>query len=193
MNVAARIIRMLTIPPVLAIGLVSLVFWVDQASVGGFLQYGAMILFLAVFPALAYPLQPFLPGFKNRGREGQRELAFFTSVAGYSCGVTFAALTAAPILVHIICWSYLLSVGLLTLVNKLTPIKASGHACGVAGPLCALIFYFGLKALPVAIVFALMTWSSLQLKRHGFLEIIFGGTTSVTAFFLALLLISKVV
>ena len=189
MDLMAKFLRVLTIPPVLAVALVSVIFMADQASVGGLVQYGAMILFLAAFPALAYPLQPFLPAFKGRGREGQRELAFFTSVLGYLCGVIFAAVTRAPGMVHIICWSYLLSVGLLTLLNKTTPVKASGHACGVAGPLCALIYFFGAVALPVAVIFALMAWSSIKLKRHGFLEIIFGGATSAIAFFLALLFV----
>ena len=191
MVLLAKFLRIMTIPPVLAIVLITVIFGADQASFGGYTQYGAMILFIAVFPSLAYLLQPFLPGFKEKGREGQRELAFFTSVLGYLCGVIFAIVTRAPSIIHIICWSYLLSVGLLTLVNKTTPVKASGHACGVAGPLCALIYYFGIIALPVTVVFILMAWSSIKLKRHGCFDIIFGGATSVTAFFLALLVISR--
>jgi len=190
MNRLAKILRILTIPPVLAFVLVTVLFVADRTSIGSPVQYGALIVFLSLFPALAYPLQPFLPGFQEKGREGQRELAFFTSVSGYLCGVIFAAATRAPSMVHIICWAYLLSVGILTIFNKITPWRASGHACGVAGPLCALIYFFGSKALPLAIVFALMAWSSIKLKRHALVEIILGGATSLVAFFIALLVIS---
>ena len=40
------------------------------------------LLFLVVLPLLAYPLQKYIPHFKDSGRDGQRSLAMIFSAAG---------------------------------------------------------------------------------------------------------------
>ena len=50
--------------------------------------------------------------------------------------------------------------------NKLLHRKASGHACGVAGP-AALLIYFGVPAwIPALLVLAAVWWASLVMRRH---------------------------
>lgn len=182
----AKTIRILTIPPVLAFAMTTTLFLCDAALLGSFLQYCAMIIFLSVLPILAYPLQPFLPAFKHKGREGQRSLAFIASVIGYLGGIIFAFLTSATQIVHVIYWTYLVSVAVLVIFNKITPWRASGHACGVAGPLCTFVYFIGPQTLPLVLIFALMVWASLKIKRHTPVELILGGADSVLAFFLVL-------
>lgn len=191
MNHLAKAIRIITIPPVLAAGLATALFIYDKALLGDNTQFYAMIFFLTILPAFAYLLQPFLPLFREKGRDGQRRLAFIASAAGYICGVIFAFATAAPITVHIIYWTYLVSVLLLTVFNKATQWKASGHACGVTGPMSMLLYFIGPRSLPSILVFVLMAWASLKTKRHTLVELILGGIDSVIAFLLVLLVVNS--
>lgn len=189
MNRLAKIIRIITVPPLLAFMLITLLYAYDMALLGSFFQYCALIFFVSVMPALAYPLQPFIPKFKNMGREGQRSLAFITSVTGYVCGVIFASVTASTITVQIICWTYFVSVFILVLFNKTTRWRASGHACGVAGPIISTIYFIGPQTLPMVLIFALMVWASLRIKRHTLTELILGGSCSIAAFGLVMLIV----
>ncbi|MCL1803384.1 MAG: hypothetical protein FWG30_07055 [Eubacteriaceae bacterium] len=192
MNKLAKAVRVMTIPPILAFIVATVFISTNSLALGGLRQYIAMIVFLTLFPALAYPLQPLLPKYKDKGREGQRELAFIASVAGYMCGVAFALASRAPATAQLMYWTYMASVVFLSAFNAFTPWKASGHACGVAGPICALVWLYGARAWPAVAVFFLMAWSSLKLKRHGALEIALGSLASISAFCLVLSIITRV-
>jgi len=169
----AKIIRIITIPPVLAAALAITLFSYDAALIGSTAQFYALLFFLTILPALAYFLQPLLPLYRDKGRAGQRKLAFIASAAGYSCGLIFALVTSATKTVRMIYWTYFVSVLMLTVFNKATPWRASGHACGVAGPISLMVFF-------------LMAWASLRTKRHTPVELILGGIDSVFAFLLVL-------
>lgn len=186
----AKIVRVSTIPPVLVCALATSLYIYDPLLIGGLVHYCALVFFLAVLPVLAYPLQPLIPHYKHKGREGQRTLAFIASVAGYLCGIIFSLVVSAPIATHIIYWTYFISVIILTIFNKFTPWKASGHACGVAGPICAFIYFIGPKTLPVVLIFVIMAWASLKIKRHTLIELVLGGISSVTAFLIVLLAVN---
>ena len=182
----AKIIRIITIPPVLAAALAITLFSYDAALIGSTAQFYALLFFLTILPALAYFLQPFLPLYRDKGRAGQRKLAFIASAAGYSCGLIFALVTSATKTVRMIYWTYFVSVLMLTVFNKATPWRASGHACGVVGPISLMVSFIGPQTLPVVLVFALMAWASLRTKRHTPVELILGGIDSVFAFLLVL-------
>lgn len=184
----AKIVRIATIPPVLACALATALYVYDPFLIGGLIQYFALVFFLTVMPALAYPLQPFIPRFRDKGREGQRTLAFAASVLGYMCGIIFSLVMSAPLAIHIIYWTYFLSVVILTIFNKFTCWKASGHACGVVGPISASIYFIGTDVLPVILIFIMMSWASLKMKRHTIVELILGGISSALAFFIVLLI-----
>ena len=72
--------------------------------------------------------------------------------------------------------TYLLSGASLLIINKLFHIKASGHACGLAGPMGVIVFYTGPTGLIIGCtVFALMVWSSLRLRSHTASQLIIGA------------------
>ena len=183
----AYAIRFITVPPIMALGLTTALFFYDPALLGGTMQYLMLLLFLVVLPLFAYALQPLIPFYRRQGREGQRNLAFVMSVIGYVGGILFALGTGAPRMVHIICWTYLISVLLLTVLNRMTPWRASGHACGAAGPVISLLYFLGAKALVVIIIFAAMCWASFRLKRHTPMELLMGSLCSWVAFGLVVL------
>jgi hypothetical protein len=56
----------------------------DAALFGRTEDFALMALFLVFFPLLAYPIQPSIKKYKIRGREGQRTLAIYFTVAGIS-------------------------------------------------------------------------------------------------------------
>lgn len=188
MNHVYKCIRILTLAPVMAIVSLILLFLIHPVIfANGIQDLIISIFFLGIMPLLAYPLQPFLPKFKDQGRNGQRQLAILMAVAGYICGFVYTQIRHTPWDLLLIFLEYLLS-GLLILVfNKGLKIKASGHACGVAGPLCYLFYFIGTKSLWVLPVLLLVYWSSLKMKRHTPSELLWGSLIPCVSLFLLLL------
>ena len=52
-----------------------LLFALRPSEFYGAANYAVAILCLTVLPLLAYPLQPYIPRYKDQGRAGQRRLA----------------------------------------------------------------------------------------------------------------------
>ncbi len=180
MNKVYKAIRILTLAPLLAaISIVLIrIFCADVFPTD--LHFAYMLFFLGVLPLLAYPLQPIVPHFKDKGREGQRTLAMLFAVAGYIvCAITclFTNVTSGMWLISL---EYLLS-GLMILVfNKVLHIKISAHGCGSAGPIF-LLLHFGLY-IPSAVmaVLTLFTYvASVKMKRHTVGELVGGSLVSV--------------
>lgn len=125
------------------------------------------IFFLGILPILGYPLQKYIPHFKEKGREGQRSLAMIFSVAGYLLGTFIVFMTKASSALCIVYLEYLLSGITMLLFNKVFRLKASGHACGIVAPVLLFVYFNlfipavigGLFVIPVLI-------SSLKTKRH---------------------------
>lgn len=177
----AKIVRVVTVPPVMVATLIILLAIFRRDVVSTPLEGFLAILFLAVVPMLAYPLSAVIPSVRAKGRKGQRDLAIYLSVAGYIGGVIygFAAGVGRPLLV-IFC-TYLLSVVML-LVCNLFHIKASGHACSVSGPIVLIVYFFGLWYLPVcAALYAAIFWASVHMGRHTVREFILGSLSSPLA------------
>ncbi len=172
-----KIIRRITVPPVFAAMLLLIVYMTHPDYIGSVGHLIGALCFLTVMPTLAYPLQKHIPKYRDRGREGQRSLAMLFSFVGYLLGTTAAFVFAAPAEMKLLYLQYLLcGIGMLVL-NKIFGIKASGHACGIVGPVIMLL-YFGLY-LP-AIIGALLVLpvyiSSIRTGQHTMPQL-FGGST----------------
>ncbi len=177
-----KIVRILTVPPIMAallfiiLGLNKIVAPID-ALLG--------VFFIGILPVLSYPLQPIIPYYKHKGREGQRNLAIIFSVLGYILGVTLALIFEAPInTVVFIYLDYMLSGIILAAFNKFFKMKASGHACGLVGPV-AMLLYFRLY-IPAAIGLVLTVpvfISSIKMKRHTLLQLIGGSLITLGVLF----------
>lgn len=130
-------------------------------------EYVMALIFIAVLPITAYPLQPVIPPFKSRGRKGQRALAFVMCTLGYILGVAYGIIFSVGRPIFTMLLTYLLSGVSLLAVNRVFRFKASGHACGLMGPLAALAYFIGPFALIVGLLlFAAAFWSSVYMKRH---------------------------
>lgn len=172
-EMVSKIIRILTVPPILAL----LVFTYLLICVPGIFlhitDYIMAVSFISIFPSLAYilqvPLKKWFPG-----RDGQRTLAMILSVAGYICGLsTSLLLHQSPQLIFIYLTYFIC--GLIILVSsKVFHFKLSGHAVGAAGPVAILIMFrqwIFLIGIPILICVFL---SSYRLKRHTLAQIISG-------------------
>ncbi len=175
-SVIAKIIRVLTVAPVMALATLVTLYIFDPTMFGKLYLFILSVIFLCVLPLLAYPFQPIIPYFKSKGREGQRTLAMIFALCGYVLGCITNLFLHAPVMLWFIYLIYLLSGVLIVLFNKVFKLRASAHACGVAGP-TALLMYFGLPLaiIPGVILYFSALWASIKTKRHTWQQFIGGA------------------
>ena len=176
-----KLIRIVTLAPVLAAVSLTLLRIAPQGVYRGAGDYLLALRWLTVFPLLAYPLQPLFPRYRDKGREGQRKLAIVMAVTGYIGGTVCSLITRACAGLRLVYLEYLLSGCLIFVFNRLLHVRASGHACGVAGPVAYLMWFFGLRALWGLAVLALVYWASLKMRRHTLPELVWGTALPVAA------------
>ena len=184
-HIFAMTIRYLFVAPIMAFALLTTIFIAAPDKLGGWTGYLLLVGFLSVLPLLAYPLQPLIKGFRGRGREGQRDLAIVTAVLGYIAAVVSSLAAHLPKPAVVISFTYFLSGLLIAAFNKLLLIRASGHACGVSGPVAAAVTFLGPWALLAILALPLVYWASLQTKRHTVPQLIWGTIIPWVAFALA--------
>lgn len=183
----AKIIRKITVAPVMALATLVILYEFHPDVFQGIYQYILSIIFLTILPLSAYPLQPFLPRFRDKGREGQRNLAIVMGVLGYLFGIVLALCydtTKELLLIYLV---YFLSGIGIFLFNKVFKIRASGHACGVVAPILILTYFIGRKALISIIALALVYWASIKTKRHTVFQLLLGSVIAIFAMIIALL------
>lgn len=172
---AAKVIRVFTIPPIMA-ALLPILLRVMRGFFPG-AALGLTILFLSVLPTLSYLVWAAVPGLRAQGRGMQRKLAVAFSVVGYVAGTAYCLGAGLGRVETIIYLTYLFSGALIAVFSACLHVKSSGHACGMAGPILVL----GLEASPWFFLgFALLGvvfWSSLRLRRHTAQELILGAAT----------------
>lgn len=182
----AKVVRIISVPPVMITVLIGILVRFRPQFFQNAVEIVMLILMLGILPVLAYPLQKILPAYREKGREGQRNLAFVLNMAGYSAAFIWAVVTKASDQVMMICATYFFSVLLLIICNKLIHFRASGHASSFTGPLIFMVCFMGLKTLLPCIIFAaLILWSSLTLKRHTRKELMGGMAVCVFSAVLA--------
>ena len=181
MKKIAYIIRVITVAPIMALVMLLILYIHCPPFFGNLANFILSVLFLVVFPLLGYPLQPLFKKYRDKGRDGQRTLAFVFAVVGYVFGCLLALILSSPRSVLIIFLSYLLSGALTMAINRLFHFKASGHACGITGPFM-LLLYFGSPAGYIGIPILALAWvSSIYMKRHTHMQLLIGGLVPFAA------------
>lgn len=173
-NRIAKFISVITVVPVVAFFTVTLLYFNYKDDFKSIAWYIYSIMFLTILPLTAYPLKRILPKFKDKGRDGERKLAFILAVIGYVAGCIFAIILKAPSIVQKTFLAYVSSGGVLAFVNKVLKFKASGHACGFSGPVTLLYYFFGSSVLWIFLFLPLIFWARLNLKRHTIKELFVG-------------------
>lgn len=175
-NRLARFISILSVAPLVALFTLGwLLISRPYLFEGKAYWFVIAVLFLTVVPVLAYLGKFVSPRLRQGGREAERSLAFILSLVGYGAGLVTSLLGHAPRLVLMIFTGYLLSGSTLALVNRALKFKASGHACGVAGPLTLVGIIGGGIAWALWLVLPGVFWGRLRMGRHT-LGQLFAGT-----------------
>ncbi len=178
---AAKLIRIITVPPIMVAALIIYTAVARNDIFMSALDVTMALFCLSVLPTLAYPFS-LLPKLRVRGREGQRSLAMILSALGYAIGAAYALIAGRSELLCFFFACYLISVLLLVLFNKALKIRASGHACSIAGPIVLLAVLSGVWGIVFgAVLYALSFWSSVYLKRHTVCEYLLGSATAFAA------------
>jgi hypothetical protein len=97
---------------------------------------------------------------------------FLIAIASYSVATIIFASTGTKIMFLLALGSLLVSVICMG-INLFW--KVSIHCAGVTGPIFALVYVFGLNALPLIPIVGIVGWSRITLKNHTFAQTL-GGT-----------------
>lgn len=187
----AKVIKVLSVPPIMVSVFILILPSHKKYIFTHVSQIIIMILLLGIISALAYVLSDMIPAIKIKGREGQRKLAFITTLIGYTVSLLWAVITSVNNDLMLICLMYFTSVLLLTICNKGLHFRASGHASSFTGPLILTIYFMGWKVIiPALFIAILIVWSSVYLKRHTLKELAGGMIVSVFAFIISYTLIT---
>ena len=155
--------------------------------------WGISMLFLTVIPALS--LLFYIPRREAMSRrlepwssteKRQRVMSFVFMAVSYPIGFVVLKLVQAPAIFEAIMLTYVIVVLALILVNLF--FKASGHAAGVAGPVSALIYFYGLIATPLIALIPLTMWARVRAKGHTFSQTIIGALLSAAVTVIVLVL-----
>lgn len=184
---SAKIIRIISIPPVMVSVMFIFLILFRYDIFNSPVDIVIDIAMLGVLPVLAYPISKLIPQLAEKGRDGQRKLAFILSVAGYTFAFAYAIIFRSSKDNLLIVMTYFISVIVLSVLNALFHIKASGHACSSAGPLIMVSYFAGnWIIIPSLIIMGLIIWSSFYLKRHTALQLAAGVASAYFSFFLSL-------
>lgn len=189
----AKIVRVSSVPPFMVTILIILLYFLREGIFSSWIDAVVSIATLAVIPVLAYPLSWIIPMLREKGREGQRNLAFALNPVGYVLAFLYGLISGATNDLMILYTAYLMSVIVLLLFNKVFRFRASGHACAVTGPIVIISYYLGLWGLlGGTLLYGAIMWALLIMKRHTIKEFILGSVTSTAAFFISVLLVGLI-
>lgn len=125
---------------------------------------------------------------KEKVLHRQRMASFIIMMISYPIGWLVLSLMQAPRIFTTIAINYTcITLGLL-IINVVIKYKASGHAAGVAGPVGALIYLFGLPAAPVIALLPLVSWARVRAKGHDLMQTVVGSILSIGITILTLLI-----
>lgn len=106
---------------------------------------------------------------------------FLIAIASYTLGTILFLFTHTKIMFILALASLIVSL-LLLVINLFW--KISIHCAGVTGPIFALVFVFGVNALPLTSIIGLVGWSRITLKNHTFAQTLAGTIISLIVGFL---------
>lgn len=178
----AKIIRIITIPPIEAFVMLFILYWVKGIEFGNIKNLMVVILFLTVIPLCAYPIASKVKN-KDMRRSSQRNMAFIFNFASYFVVMLIGYGMGYSKMLQWVLNDYFISVLILTIINKLFKIKASGHACSCMLPYLFLSYYFGGYVIMICLILYLIEfWASIELKRHTIKEFLIGSAIACLVF-----------
>ena len=180
-RIAGEIVsQALNVPILSGILITFLFFQLPNDVPNRLISYGWALLFLCLIPLGS--LLFYIPGKMRdwpRIFKRQRIASFVFMLVSYPIGFVVLILTDAPRIFQAIAVTYTLVTLGLIVFNLLLRYKASGHAAGVAGPVGAMVYLYGLIAAPLLVLLPLVTWARLAAKGHDVWQTVVGALLSL--------------
>ncbi|NLG73961.1 MAG: hypothetical protein GX495_18220 [Chloroflexi bacterium] len=185
LRVVGEVISQALNAPILSGAMITFLFFQLPTDIPKRLEgFGWALLFLSLIPLLS--LLFYIPGkVKDWKRiiKRQRTASFVFMLISYPVGFLILELVDAPKIFRAIAITYTLVTLGLIVFNLLLRYKASGHAAGVAGPVGAMIYFYGLIAAPLLALLPLVTWARVAAKGHDIGQTIVGALLSLAITF----------
>lgn len=182
LRIAGEVVSQMLNVPILSGALITLFFFQIPNDIPNRLSgYAWALLFLCLIPLGS--LFFYIPG---RARDWpriikrQRIASFVFMIVSYPIGFLILILTGAPKIFQAIAVTYTLVTLGLIVFNFLLRFKASGHAAGVAGPVGAMVYLYGLIAAPLLALLPLVAWARLAAKGHNVWQTVVGALLSLS-------------
>jgi hypothetical protein len=179
-RIVGEVISQLLNVPILSGALITYFFFRMPRDLPNRLDgYTWTLLFLTLIPLCS--LFFYIPGrLRDKARiiRRQRIASFVFMIVSYPIGFVILRLTHAPRIFEAMAVSYTLVTLGLIIFNFVLRYKASGHAAGVAGPVAALIYLYGLIAAPFLALIPLTTWARVSAKGHDTWQTVVGALLS---------------
>jgi hypothetical protein len=168
--------------PLLSGALVTFIFFKMPTDIPNRLVgFGWALVFISLIPLAS--LLFYIPGpIKDWARviQRQRTASFVLMIISYPIGFIVLRLIQAPRIFEAIAVNYtLITLGLI-IFNLILRYKASGHAAGVAGPVAAMFYFFGIPAVPLATLIPLTIFARLAAKGHNIWQLLVGAVLSIS-------------
>ena len=130
-SAAAKTLRILTAPPCMIAWLLVFLRCRGGETFSDTAAYVVAWIGLVLFPLLGYGVWWLVPRLREQGRPGQRKVAFYANFIGY-VGCAVYGWTCSGASVRLFFNSYFFTVLLLTVMNALLHVRASGHAASAS-------------------------------------------------------------
>ncbi|MBD3406803.1 MAG: hypothetical protein GF411_11870 [Candidatus Lokiarchaeota archaeon] len=173
---AARIISRLTPAPLINLYVGIIIAYTSPIGLGPILDPSGSIIICLVFMVIL-PVSPIIFS-AMRGSTDldvservNRHGFFIFAILCYVLSYVVYAIFQCDVM-RILSAAYITVTTGVLLSNTIS--KISVHGAGVGGPGTALIFYYGLIALPVIVLWILVVWSRVKLKQHSLPQAIGG-------------------
>lgn len=182
MRIVGEVVSHLLNVPILSGAMVTFIFLQLPTDVPNRVTgFGLTLAFLCLIPLTS--LLFYIPGGVRdwaRVVKRQRIASFVLMIISYPIGYGLLLWFDAPRIYEAIAVTYTLVTLGLIVFNLLLRYKASGHAAGVAGPVAALIYLYGLVATPLLALIPLVTWARVQSKAHDVWQNLVGAGLSLS-------------
>lgn len=180
LRVVGEVLSQLLNVPILSGGLVTFLFFRLPSDLPNrAASFGLALAFLCLIPLAS--LFFYIPGGVRdwaRVIKRQRIASFVLMMVSYPLGYLILKLTGAPAIYEAIAVTYTLVTLGLILLNMVLRYKASGHAAGVAGPVAAMVYLYGLVATPLIALIPLVAIARVLAKGHDVWQSVAGAALS---------------
>ncbi|MHB1435672.1 MAG: phosphatase PAP2 family protein [Thermoplasmata archaeon] len=170
---AARVVSIVTFPPVLALPAFLLLIASFAGSGSRWAIIGIALTFGVLWPVAATVGLTLQRKGEGIERPHERMILLGMGVLGYAIGTVGLLAAGASLLVTLLMFCYGTNTAVLLVINIFW--KASAHAMGVAGPTMALVFGFGVSGTLLSLLLPMVGWSRIRLGAHSLTQVVAGA------------------